>query len=470
MPIEGAPSSNQQAAFGAAGGIASTGFDRVYHKDKKGEPVDPEDQIKFKNAMIDMITTDSTPVVDTKRDRKPLEEQLIYQEELKRISDYRLRSIVKPVDLEKRRVKREENENIETSEGENLNEPTEKYLSTAERLKLVEEDLLKNYIALNSKRIVGIPKDALEGIKVELEVLKNQLIASGLILSDFYYLDQQTIALIKESFLKLIKDRFYSSGETSFEIANWILESKKGKNVVDLITLFEKDSISIEERDDILNSFEIPDLIQIASHLKLDIESWMKMLHKESVKIQKTEGLDVFFKVLELPKIEEITKITDNLRNTQTELYLEDNPIRKLQKLLKIVQIKNDLQLKGLNKTQIDEIITQARKVAWLKTISALKETHLNRILTTSSIDFIKSSRKIEKLTNKAKKLGYDIPKEGIRWIETGLTKLGLETAEYKLELLKSLQKISYEPEREVDIKRLEKIIQQLKRKMPKEK
>ena len=148
---------------------------------------------------------------------------------------------------------------------------------------------------------------------------------------------------------------------------------------------------------------------------------------------------------------------------------MEDNIFRKIEKYFQLIQIKNELQLRGVGKEQITEIENQARKIAWLKTISSLKEAHLNRILSSSSRDFVKMSKKIEKLTKKAKKLGYDIPSEGIKWIETGLAKLGFDTAVYKLELLKSLQEISYEKNRDEDIKRLEKIIESLKRKLPKE-
>jgi len=73
VPIEGLPGSNQQAAFGGAGGVASTGFDRIFSKDKKNNLIDSETQAKFKNVLVDMISTDATPEVDTKRERKPME-------------------------------------------------------------------------------------------------------------------------------------------------------------------------------------------------------------------------------------------------------------------------------------------------------------------------------------------------------------------------------------------------------------
>ncbi len=467
MPIDGMPSSNQQAAFGGAGGISSTGFDRVINKDKKDQPIDPEIQAKFKNALVDMISTDAAPVVDTKRERKPLEEQLLYQEELKRISDYKLGTVVRPVEKEAREKPKNEERSAPSGQEEGTDAPAEQYMSTADRLKVVEEDLLKNYISLSAKKIVGKPKDAMEGVKLDLGVLRNQLLMHGFIMNDFDYLDQKTAELLKESFLKLIKDKFVKSPETPLEMAEWILNSKRGKTIAELLALFEKDSLSQEEKEKLLNTFDIPDLVQIASYMRLDIDSWMRILQKESIKIQRSEGLDIFFHILELPKMEELSVVTDNFRLSQIEYMMEDNFGKKISLFFKLAQLRNELQLRGISKETIEEIKTQSRKIAWIRTIASLKEIHLNRILTTSSMEFLNSSRRIEKLTRRAKKLGYDIPQEGIKWIETGLTKLGLDTARYKLELLRSLQKISYEEKREDDIKRLSKIIASLAKKLP---
>lgn len=469
MPIDGLPGSNQQAAFGAAGGIASTGFDRVINKDKKDQPIDPEIQAQFKNALVDVIGADATQIVDTKRERKPMEEQLLYQEELKRISDHRLNTIVKPAEKRPREKPPEQEEEKKIATEAKTDITAEKYMSTADRLKVVEEDLLKNYIALSAKKMVGRPKSAMEGITLDLGALKNELLMRGFLMNDFSYLDQKTSELIKESFLSLIKDKFSKSIETPLEMAEWILNSKRGKSVAELLALFEKDSLSISEKEELLRTFDIPDLVQIAAYMRLDIDSWMGVLRKESIRIEKMEGADMFFHILELPKMEELSAVTDNFRISQISYMTEDSFTKKWGLFFKLAQLRNELQLRGVSKDNIEEIKTQARKIAWIRTIAGLKEIHLNRILTTSSIEFIKSSRRIEKLTKRAKKLGFDIPQEGIKWIETGLAKLGLDTARYKLELLRSLQKISYESKRENDIKSLSKIIASLTKKLPQE-
>lgn len=468
MPIEGLPGSNQQAAFGGAGGVASTGFDRIFSKDKKNNLIDSETQAKFKNVLVDMISTDATPEVDTKRERKPMEEQLLYQEELKRISDNKLRSITKTPE-ERKKHKEEKEEEGEENASREQKEPlsAEEYLSTADKMKMIEEDLLKNYIALTAKQMVGRPKNAMEGVRVDLGALRNQLLAQGFLMNDFTYLDHKTAELIKESFLRLIKDKFNKSPETPIDMIDWILNAKTGRSIMELLSLLEKDVLTPTEKNDILRTFEIPDLVQIASYMKLDIDSWMSILQKESIKIRKEEGLDMFFHILEEPQLRDISVVIDGLRMSTTAYLMEDNIFKKIGMYLKLQQTQNELYKRGVGQKSIEEIKTQSRKIAWIRTITHLKETHLNRILTTSSIEFTRASRKIERLTKRAKKLGYDIPQEGIKWIETGLIKLGLETAQYKLELLKSLQKISYDPKREKDISRLAKIIADLERKMP---
>ena len=47
---------------------------------------------------------------------------------------------------------------------------------------MIEEDLLKNYIALTAKQMVGRPKNAMEGVRVDLGALRNQLLAGSFLL------------------------------------------------------------------------------------------------------------------------------------------------------------------------------------------------------------------------------------------------------------------------------------------------
>ena len=52
------------------------------------------------------------------------------------------------------------------------------------------------------------------------------------------------------------------------EMAEWVLTSKRGKSVAELLALLEKDSISISEKEVLLKTFDIPDLVQIAVYVE----------------------------------------------------------------------------------------------------------------------------------------------------------------------------------------------------------
>ncbi|OGC39250.1 hypothetical protein A2526_02420 [candidate division WOR-1 bacterium RIFOXYD2_FULL_36_8] len=76
-----------------------------------------------------------------------------------------------------------------------------------------------------------------------------------------------------------------------------------------------------------------------------------------------------------------------------------------------------------------------------------------------SKKEFEAYSRKIRKLTKKIWKLNVNFPQIGMDWIHKKLETLALESAKYKLELLKSMQKVAYDPANEVTIHWLETTI-----------
>ena len=465
MPIEGLPSSDQREAFGASGGILSTGFERLFGKNKKDTPVSLEPEVKFKNFLIEMIESQGLSEVAEKRERKPLEEELLYQQELARISEKRLDSVTKTRKKEKKAKKQERKAKEEELEAAGTG-PSAQFMSSSERVKAIEELMLKDYVAMTAKKLVGMPRESIDSVNLRLVELQNLLIEQGLSPSDFSYLDQKTLELIKESFLLLIKDRFFKSPESSMGMIDWILTAKTGKSVIEMLSLLEKDTISLSEKARLISAFEISDLLEISAKLNLDISSWMAALQKEKISIENIGGVELYFHAIEQNPLKEAANIVDMYRMSQTDIFLESSVVRRMRLVFESRKLRKKLMAHGIDRPAVEEIQLQARKIAWIRTVSHLKENHLVRILTTSSDEFDKASKKIEKLTDKAKKLGYDIPKEGVKWIETGLTKLAHETALYKLELLRSLQMISFDPKRENDISRLSKIIADLNRKL----
>ncbi|MCX5750004.1 MAG: hypothetical protein NTZ10_07215 [Candidatus Saganbacteria bacterium] len=467
MPIEGLPSSNQQAAAAGTGGILSTGFDRKARTEPNAVPPDNDPKAKFKDLLIEMISSDGVSEVNSKRQRKPHEEEMFYQQELAKISERRLDSVVKKA--EKKRPKKEGEKKEEESETKAPGETgglsaAAEYISFTEKAKIIEETLLKDYVALTAKMVMQRPKDELDNVTIRLAAVKEALMKGGLIGIDLEYLDQKTLDMIKERFLKLIKDKFFSSASGTLHMSDWIINAKNPRSIIDILNALEKESISLSERAVILNNLDISDLAQLAEHLNLDIDSMMKMFLGDNVHINRLENADMYFHLFDLPQMKDISVVVGDLRTSHTKLFLEDNIFKAVPERVTVRRLENTLKDRGMEKENIDNIRTQSRRIAWLKIISMLKQSHLNRILTTSSREFDVASKEISRLTKKSNTLGYDIPKEGIKWIETGLEKLALDTAIYKLELLRSLQKISFDPNRNRDIQHLSAITASLSR------
>ncbi|KPJ65151.1 hypothetical protein AMJ44_10840, partial [candidate division WOR-1 bacterium DG_54_3] len=88
--------------------------------------------------------------------------------------------------------------------------------------------------------------------------------------------------------------------------------------------------------------------------------------------------------------------------------------------------------------------------------ISRIKDLHLKRLLTESQAEFENLSGEIRKETLASAKT------EAQSWLEAQLKKLTLDAAEYKLNLLKSLQSMEFNPKRTKIARWLRKIVSRL--------
>ncbi len=465
MAIEGLPGSSQKEAFGGAGGILSTGFDKKIAKETDTDIVlSPKAQ--FQNKLFELFAPEIAAEVNVKKEKTEDEKELLYHEQLLKIVTDKANSLIKKKE-EKKRDKKEEGtsgEEARTRLGRSILLPTEVYTSATERIRKIEETLLKDYIAL-STRIMTSPSGDTSGAVVRLGQIKDELREKGLLEPDFLYLDFKTQELLKLSSLDLIRDKFYKSN--SLEMIEWLINAKSGRSIIDFLNALESDALSLSERADILRKIELSEFLNLASALKVDLAGWLTGLDSSSIKVTPDRN-DIFFHVFDQPHVEEISKKVNAYRSAYSEYLLEDNLWKKFGMYFDMRRSERALYGFGVDRTAIREIKAQSRKISWIRTITRLKELHLNRILTTSSNEFDIDSVQIARFTLKAKRLGYDIPKEGVRWIETRLETLALESAEYKLELLKSLQTIAPDPKRNRDISRLASIIVSLRKKVRK--
>lgn len=454
MPIQGLPSSNQQEAFGASGGIISTGFEKKLNQDKIAAEI-AAGTTPFQNVLVNMVNTkDNVAEVEQKEVGIELESTSNYTKVLERIAQHHTASIRKKI--------REKKPDIPIPEEEII--IPEKELTPEEKARRIEETFLKDYIALAAKWIVGRPQGEMDAVRAMIGAVKKELMGMGLTAQEFKYIDQKTLDMIKEAFLHLIKDKFLSSLNRPLELVELILQSTKSQAIVDFLTSFEKDSLVVARY---AKEFDIKDLSAIAVSLRINIDEWMKELKIEKIKIENLEQIDklnISFRFEEKDEVSGISSLITTYRNTQINIFMSDSLIEKIKINFESIRISSELKANGLSDGEISELKIQSRRIAWLRTISTLKMSHLSRIMVTSAKEFNEKSTEIEKLTKKSQKLGYDIPKEGITWLRQSLHVLAVEAAQYKLDLLKSLQKISIEKEREKDILQLTRTLAKLKK------
>lgn len=451
MPIAGMPSSNQQEAFGASGGIISTGFERKVNRDKIEAEL-PQKPSAFTNILRDLVNPEESVIEVKKGDEKEELEKVLNQSQMtEKISRHHAHHVRKKVEL-----KKEEKREAQPP-------PPEENLTPEEKAKRREEALLKDYIALAAKWIVGRPPEDMDAVKVMIGQIRQELIRGGISPEDLKYLDQKTLDMIKEALLHLIKDKFLSSLDRPLELLELILNSTKSQSIVEFLTSFEEDSFLIGRY---VTEFDINDITQIAASLGIDLDVWMKELKLEKIKIENFEKLDeitINFRFEEAGEARDISDWITSYRVSLIEVYMSETLMEKISITFHNISMARKLHKSGVSKEELEELKTQARRIAWFKVVLNLKMVHLNRILSTSSAQFEDKSREIEKLTKKTLKLGFDIPKEGMKWMEKSLQTLELESAEYKIELLRSLQKISYEEGKEKDILYLTRVIEKIK-------
>jgi len=154
--------------------------------------------------------------------------------------------------------------------------------------------------------------------------------------------------------------------------------------------------------------------------------------------------------------------LLDECRILEIGKLLEESWVKLAVINLRLLRVKSTLKELGIKEEEFEAIKLAARRIAFLKLIAQLKEVHLKRVFSTSRQEFSLYSKFISQLTHKAWKIEVDIPKEGMKWIHERLETLASESARYKLELLRSLQQIGFEAEREKTIHWLEQTVAKL--------
>jgi hypothetical protein len=154
--------------------------------------------------------------------------------------------------------------------------------------------------------------------------------------------------------------------------------------------------------------------------------------------------------------------LIDEYKVLEIGRLLEESWVKLAVINLRLFRVKTSLKELGMKPEILEEINLAAHRIAFLKLVALLKETHLKRVFSGSQKEFDQASGVIRFLTQKVLKIKVDIPAGSLNWIKERLGTLAKESARYKLELLRSLQTLSYEADREKNIKWLETTVARL--------
>ncbi len=477
MPIEGLPSSNQQAAAAANAAMITTGAERQLQQDKVKKLVDL-DRKEAIDLYGEMISPEVIAEINLHVDESPNQEQALARqkdiealrkERKRRLEEYkrkvkiaRLRGSSDRPKGKKRFLRQWDTEN-------DIPPPLAEFADSVMRIKALsieDLDLIKEYLLTSSKIITGKPPEDLDKNKSRLEEIKIALKKLGLNEVDFNYLEQKASLLMKEGLLFLFRREFFSSGRSAEELSKWIISSKGGKVTMDMVTLLEEFSVPIQQKLLMLQNLEILEILALLDFLNIDISAWIRNIEKSKILMDHSDISDLYFHVAGMNSASDISQLISEYRSRRIEVYLETSFGARINKNFQLMMLRRRLNYLGMAKEDIEELNEQSQRVAWLKAIATLKTLHLNRILTTSSREFDSASKKITRLTAVSRGIGKNISKESIKWIEAGLEKTALAAAKYKLELLQSLQKMNFDKKRKFDIDHLTVTIATISKKL----
>ncbi|MBI5699746.1 hypothetical protein HZC35_05535 [Candidatus Saganbacteria bacterium] len=164
----------------------------------------------------------------------------------------------------------------------------------------------------------------------------------------------------------------------------------------------------------------VEELIQTAGELGLDLSGWQL----------ETLCIDQNGEVLLL--------LQNELKILTIAGLVTDSYLARLVVFWRCFRLRQTLISLGF--TDFSKLEIEAKRIAWLKLISLLKESHLKRVFSLNRRDFNKYSGLIKYYTRLALNVKVDLPQEA--WIHQRLETLAREASRYQHELLESLKAV----------------------------
>jgi hypothetical protein len=285
-------------------------------------------------------------------------------------------------------------------------------------------------------------------------------------------------AALKLSLTRDIKTAVLSRISSSSSLSQWLLESKRSANLLNFV--FSNEIIRGAKktaskglvgrilrrkliRDWNVKEIELAELIELAKELGLDLSKWHSDFLEQRVLLDADGNLVIDSSVVEAEWRKGL--LFDDYKFVLITLLLESSALVRILLNYRLKKLKSALIDLGATEAEVSECALQARKVAWAKVVTTLKEAHLSRVFSRSESEFSKLSSKINLLTKEARRIGTDISREGVKFVEARLELMALETASYKIEFLRSMQTLGYDKNAERDLKWLTTTIERLKEK-----
>jgi len=454
------PGASEEAIAGSSEMIV-TGLEKEL-KLKKTKPVEKEEKLNMEK-IDDYVkklseTTTINPINKNQQKKEEQKEEVLKEKGKKRKKAKRITSPtafnwIKKKKLPKRKI------TLEAGRFDKFN-------------KKMTPEALKDYIQAYVKTVLGTPEEEQENANAVLEKYQK------LNLDKSYIHQTQTEIsnILKGDLSRKIKSTFITKITSKDNFADWIISNKKAGKIVNY-ALYNELLVGLDQiktrgfsgkalkktlsRNWSIKQKKPKELIDLARELGIDVGNWANSFINERILITKQGNVEVNSSLIE----SEWQKATllDEFKMLYISLTIEDSFISKVHSWKRIKKVEKELIFLNIGIKERHAAIIEAKKIAWAKIITYLKEAHLARVFSTSLRDFKKASLKISKLTKKAKNIGIGISKEGLKLVEAKLVQLAFETANYKLGILKSMQSLDYDKKRENDIKWLKHATENLK-------
>ena len=342
-------------------------------------------------------------------------------------------------------------------------------------LSKIEPSTVKEYARVYIKTKVGLPKEDLKEANALKRSIEQDLIGSGVPLELITKIQEAIDKMLFQDLSRLIKETVLRSMEDK-RFGDWLVNSKRSEAILNF-ALYNDDLVDISKAQakgltgKILKSSAVKnwsikqkdpkELTLLAEDLNIDLLSWIFSFLNEKVKVTEDGSVILDSSIIEAQWRK--SRLMDEFKMLHIALLIEDDFVNRFFIARRLGSVEEGLRELGIEAAELEQALSQAKKIAWAKVVTQLKEAHLKRVFSSSEEQFEKLSGLIGYFTKKARHIGMGVSKEGAKLVEAKVVQIALDTAAYKLELLKSMQSLEHDKSMDKDIKWLSEVIARLK-------